>query len=171
MRSSIFAGLTLTVVSLAFSCSDDHANDDHHPGGNTECQALGTYCHDPGQIDAAAQECHEVMHEAEDGCEERLEECRGICKAVIDGTGGAGSGGTGTGGSGHEGGNVECQELGEYCHAPGESDAAAQECHELMHEAEDGCEDRIDECRAICEAVIEASGGAGGGGAGVGGAG
>jgi hypothetical protein len=34
-----------------------------------------------------------------------------------------------------------------------------------MHEAEDGCEDRIGECRAICEAVVEASG-AGGGGAG-----
>jgi hypothetical protein len=100
------------------------------------------------------------MHEAKDGCEERLEECRAICKAVIDGAGGAG-----TGGGGHEGGNVECQELGEYCHAPGEIDAAAQECHELMHEAEDGCEDRIGECRAICEAVVEASG-AGGGGAG-----
>lgn len=173
MRSPILAGLTLTLIALAVSCGDDDAADDHHTGGNTECQELGEFCHAPGQIDDAAQECHELMHEAEPGCEKRLVECKAICQAVIDGAGGAGgsgAGGGGAGGSGHVGGNVECQELGSFCHEPGEVDAAAEECHEYMHKAEAGCEARLDECRAICQAVIDASGGGAGGAASAGGA-
>ena len=83
--------------ALAVSCSDDHADDDHHSGGNEECQALGSYCHDAGEIDAEAQECHEEMHEAEEGCVDRLDECQAICDAVYDqgGSGGGAAGGAG----------------------------------------------------------------------------
>jgi hypothetical protein len=131
MRSSFRFGLAaLAAASLAFSCGgDDHPDDEHagaHPGGsehagghhaggehaggahaagNVECQELGLFCHDPGEIDAEAQECHELMHEAADGCLDRLEECRAICQAVIDATGSGGAGGSGASGAGSGGAN------------------------------------------------------------------
>jgi hypothetical protein len=155
MHRRIIAYSSVALASFVFSCSDD-TQPDPNPDSNVECQELGDYCHDAGQLDAQAQECHELMHEAEDGCMDRYDECKSICQTVLAGAGGA---------AGNVG-NVKCQELGAYCHDAGELDADAQECHEIMHEAEDGCMDRYDECKAICEAVLEgASGSAGAGGA------
>ena len=52
--NQLFAVTLVAFVPLTFACGDDHADDDHHAGGNTECLALGEYCHEAGEIDAAA---------------------------------------------------------------------------------------------------------------------
>ena|SRR5215216_1782813 len=85
-----------------------------------------------------------------------------------DSIGASGAGGSeptgpgGVSGAGGFDGNAQCRELGEYCHEAGEKDPAAEECHEVMHAADDGCLDRYEECQTLCETILAEAGGAGG---------
>jgi hypothetical protein len=74
-------------------------------GEDPKCAALGSLCHEAGEIDEDAKECHELGHvgNAAD-CAASFESCATLCLAIIDtiegGEGGASSGGAASGGAG-----------------------------------------------------------------------
>lgn len=73
-------------------------------GGDPKCAALGSLCHEAGEIDVDAQECHELGHEGNAAaCADGFEACAMLCLAVLEqveaGAGGAAAGGAGAGGA------------------------------------------------------------------------
>ena len=77
-------------------------------GDDPKCAALGSLCHEAGEIDADAEACHDVGHVGNAAaCAEQFASCATLCLAILDtieeggaGAGGAASGGAATGGAG-----------------------------------------------------------------------
>ncbi len=64
------------------------------PQGNAECDELGELCHEAGEIDADAKECHEVGHTGDAAaCAARFDECKTLCEAILAAAGAGGGGG------------------------------------------------------------------------------
>jgi hypothetical protein len=67
-------------------------------GADAKCAALGSLCHEAGEIDADASACHELGHEGNAAaCADGFDACATLCLAVLEqaeaGEGGAGGGG------------------------------------------------------------------------------
>lgn len=74
-------------------------------GDDPKCAALGSLCHEAGEIDQDAQECHELGHVGNAAkCAASFESCATLCLAILDtiegGQGGASTGGAASGGAG-----------------------------------------------------------------------
>jgi hypothetical protein len=80
-------------------------------GSDAKCVALGSLCHEAGEIDAEAEACHEVGHvgNASD-CAEQFDACATLCLAVLEqaegNVGGSGAGGGASGGAGEANGGA-----------------------------------------------------------------
>lgn len=132
------------------------------------CEVLGELCHAADTGSGSASDCHDVGHvgDAEE-CTAQFASCVASCTETEVGGGGAG---------GASGVDAKCAALGSLCHAAGEIDPKAQDCHELGHEGNAAaCADEFDACATLCLAVLdqveEGAGGAATGGAAAGGAG
>jgi large repetitive protein len=80
-------------------------------GADPKCTALGSLCHEAGEIDDDAQQCHQLGHEGNAAaCADGFEACATLCLAVLKqveagaggagGAGGAAAGGAAAGGAG-----------------------------------------------------------------------
>jgi hypothetical protein len=72
-------------------------------GADAKCAALGSLCHEAGEIDAEAQACHEVGHVGNAGeCAKQFAACATLCLAVLEAAEGSvgGAGGGANGGAG-----------------------------------------------------------------------
>lgn len=81
-------------------------------GDDARCAALGSLCHDAGEVDADAQACHELGHigNAAD-CAASFVECATLCLGILEeleepGAGGAAGAGAGGGANGGAGGSA-----------------------------------------------------------------
>lgn len=69
-------------------------------GDDPKCAALGSLCHEAGEIDADAQECHELGHVGNAAnCAASFESCATLCLAILDTIEGGGEGGAHAGGA------------------------------------------------------------------------
>lgn len=131
-----------------------------HGEGSLECQVLGKLCHVADASPGPAEDCHQVGHVGNaEACTAQFASCIGICTDADVGAGGAGGAGSGD--------DPKCAALGALCHAAGEIDADAEECHDLGHEGNAAaCADGFAACATLCLAVLEqveeGAGGAGG---------
>jgi hypothetical protein len=140
-----------------------HSQGGSHEGGalhseaSLECQVLGELCHAADTGGGPADDCHQLGHVGNaEACTARFASCIGTCTGADVGAGGAGSGD-----------DPKCAALGALCHAAGEIDADAEECHDLGHEGNAAaCAEGFDACAILCLAVLEhvdeGAGGAGG---------
>ena len=68
-----------------------------------KCAALGSLCHEAGEVDEDAEECHELGHVGNAAnCAASFESCATLCLAILDtieGGGGAHAGGASSGGA------------------------------------------------------------------------
>lgn len=134
-----------------------------HGEASLECQVLGTLCHVADASAGPVEDCHQVGHVGNaEACTAQFASCIGTCTGADVGAGGAGGAGGGD--------DPKCAALGELCHAAGEIDADAEECHDLGHEGNAvACAEGFDACATLCLAVLEqveeGAGGAAGAGA------
>jgi hypothetical protein len=69
-------------------------------GDDPKCAALGSLCHEAGEIDAEAKECHEVGHVGNAAnCAASFDSCATLCLAILDTIEGGGEGGAHAGGA------------------------------------------------------------------------
>jgi hypothetical protein len=69
-------------------------------GDDAKCAALGSLCHDAGEIDEDAKECHELGHVGNAAtCAASFESCARLCLAILDTIEGGGEGGAHAGGA------------------------------------------------------------------------
>ncbi len=79
-------------------CSDDDSKPMGSGGAapSAQCEDLGELCHEAGEINADAAECHEVGHTGvASECAARFDECKALCEAILAAAGAGGMGGTG----------------------------------------------------------------------------
>jgi len=133
---------------------------DGHSASTAECEVLGELCHAADVGPGPVSDCHDLGHvgDAAD-CHAQFESCINTC-VPSEGAGGAG-------GAGEPHGSAYCTALGELCHAAGEVDPAANDCHDLGHLGNAAnCETGFEDCATLCMGVIKAgeghAGGAGG---------
>lgn len=81
----------LASAAITVACDDD--DDDEH-GGESDpmCEELGEVCHEPGETNAMAQECHEIGHAGDAAaCAMAYDDCIALCTGAGTGESGGSS--------------------------------------------------------------------------------
>jgi hypothetical protein len=88
IRRATLVLLASTAITVA--CDDD--DDDHGGEASPMCEELGEVCHEPGETNEMAQECHVIGHDGDAAaCEMAYDECIAFCTGAGTGDSGGSS--------------------------------------------------------------------------------